>query len=354
MKNLNILMTGAGAPGAPGIIRCYRNNGERDINVMSADMNSKAVGAFLSDRFHVIPGATDPAFISALMEIAVQAQIDVIQPLVTRELNILAENIHLFEQKGIKLCVCPYENLVLANDKGLTLGSLSRAGLCVPDYRVIRNVGQFIAACRELCYPDRPICFKPTKANGSRGFRIMDHKTSRFDLLFNSKPTSTYMSYNEALELFSSAEELPELLVMEYLPGVEYSIDVLADHGSVIVAIPRKRIAMNGGISTRCITEKNMDVIEYCNNVVHMLQLHGNIGIQVKYSVDNKVKILEINPRVQGSIVNCAAAGVNLPYLAIKQAMNEPLPPLHVRWGVEMMRYWNEVFYDDQGSAFTY
>ena len=56
--------------------------------------------------------------------------------------------------------------------------------------------------------------------------------------------------------------------------------------------------------------------------------------------------IIEINPRVQGTIVAGLGAGVNLPLLAVKQELNLPISEeeLQVKWGTKFSRYWNEVF----------
>ena len=46
MENtVTVLMTGAGAPGAPGIIRCLRKNGERSIRIVGVDMNREDLDA---------------------------------------------------------------------------------------------------------------------------------------------------------------------------------------------------------------------------------------------------------------------------------------------------------------------
>jgi carbamoyl-phosphate synthase large subunit len=75
--------------------------------------------------------------------------------------------------------------------------------------------------------------------------------------------------------------------------------------------------------------------------------LHGNIGIQVKKSVAGKFLLLEINPRVQGTISAALGAGVNLPVLSVKQELDLPVTEdeLQVRWGTKFSRYWTEVFY---------
>jgi carbamoyl-phosphate synthase large subunit len=92
---------------------------------------------------------------------------------------------------------------------------------------------------------------------------------------------------------------------------------------------------------------KEESIMNYCRQIIRELQLHGNIGIQVKRSVAGQFLILEINPRVQGTISAALGAGINLPVLAIKQELSLPISPaeLQVKWGTKFSRYWNEVFY---------
>jgi carbamoyl-phosphate synthase large subunit len=102
---------------------------------------------------------------------------------------------------------------------------------------------------------------------------------------------------------------------------------------------------MNGGISIKGEIVKENDVIHYCNEIVQSLGLHGNIGVQVKRDQNNIPLILEINPRLQGTVVHCTGAGVNLPYYGVKMALQEKIPIADIVWNCKMLRYWNEVFY---------
>lgn len=354
MKDITVLMTGAGAPGAPGIITCYRNNGERNIRVIGVDMKSRVPSIRLLDDFFVVPSADNYKFLDSVLNIAVNNNVDIIQPLVTKELEVFATNEKIFNEVGIKICVSKIDNLKIANDKGLLLNELKKAGLAIPEFITVKKTDEFYEACKKIGYPERTICFKPTKSNGSRGFRIIDPEIDKGHLLFKEKPNSTYIKYEEVQEVLSSMNEIPELLVMEYLPGKEYSVDMLVENGDVKYCIPRLRTEIKEGISTRCVIEKNSKVIEYCCEVAKKLMLNGNVGIQVRYSLEDEVKILEINPRVQGSIVACTAAGVNLPYLGIKLALGEQIPKLEIKWNIEMLRYWKEVYFDNEGYAFTF
>lgn len=337
-------MTGGGAPGAAGILRCLQQN--KSFHITTIDANPGAVGRYLTTDFEVIPLATDPSFADTVLSLCRKKNIHVVLPLVTRELIPLSQRIKEFELAGAKLLVSPTPSLEIANNKSRLYEFLQWRGIPVPEFRVIETVEQFAAAMEELGYPAKQICFKPSISNGSRGFRIVSNQMNQLDLLFNHKPTSTYLSLQDALQILSTGI-FPELLMSEYLPGEEYSVDCLANQGESVLIIPRLRKRMINGISVEGEFVKEDAIIAYCSQIIKELQLHGNIGIQVKKSSANQFLILEINPRVQGTISAASGAGINLPELAVKQELGLPISSseLEVKWGTRFSRYWNEVFY---------
>lgn len=338
-------MTGAGAPGAAGILQCLWQ--QSSFHVFAADANPNAVGRYLVKDFVIIPRADDPAFVDTVIALCREKNIHVVLPLVTKELIPLSRHCMEFELAGAKLIVSPAPSLEIANDKSKLYQFLQWRGIGVPDFRVVETVEQFKAAAEELGYPGKSICFKPSVSNGSRGFRIISHSIDEHHLLFYEKPQSTYISYPDALRILSS-HAFPELLVSEYLPGEEYSVDCLAKNGKSVLILPRLRNKMINGISVEGEFVKEENIIHYCEQIIHELQLHGNIGIQVKRSSEGKFLVLEINPRVQGTISAALGAGINLPVLAIRQELGLSIPgeDLEVRWGTKFSRYWSEVFYE--------
>src|SRR5207302_1619857 len=160
--------------------------------------------------------------------------------------------------------------------------------------------------------PDKRICFKPSVSNGSRGFRIIANDIDEHELLFKEKPNSGFISFGDAMRILS-AKKFPELLMTEYLPGEEFSVDCLTRHGEAKLIVPRLRKKMINGITVEGDFVKEESIINYCSQIITELRLHGNIRIQVKRSAEGKFLILEINPRVQGAIVAGLGAGLNLP-----------------------------------------
>lgn len=343
-ETINILMTGGGAPGAAGIIRCLRQ--EKLFKVFAADANADAISKHLGNHFEKIPLADSPEFVDKLLSICKQHSIQIILPLVTKELIPLSSRINEFEAIGTKVLISPLSSLEIANNKSRLYEFLQWRGIAVPSFKIVETVEQFKEAVTALGYPEKQVCFKPSISNGSRGFRIISEKNNELDLLFNHKPAATFISLNKAIEILSSGS-FPELLVSEYLPGEEYSVDCLANHGESVLIVPRLRNKMINGITVEGEFVENQSIINYCRQIIKELQLHGNIGVQVKKANSGEFLILEINPRVQGTIAAALGADINLPILAVKQELGLSISAedMKVKWGTKFSRHWNEVFY---------
>ncbi len=337
-------MTGAGAPGAAGILKCLEQ--DNNVHVVSADADPEATGKYLVKEFVCIPTADKPDFTDKVLSICREKNIHVLMPLVTKELIPLSQRIKEFELAGTKLLVSSTASLEIANNKSRLYEFLQWRGLKIPDFRVVENVEQFQNAVAELGHPSKQVCFKPSVSNGSRGFRIITEQFNEADILFNQKPSNVFIRLNDALRVLSSAH-FPELLVSQYLPGDEYSVDCLCNQGNALLVLPRLRKKMVNGISVKGEFVREDKIIDYCTRIIKELQLHGNIGIQVKANDEGEFLVLEINPRVQGTISAALGAGVNLPLLAVKQELGLPILPeeLIIKWGVRFSRYWEEVFY---------
>ena len=342
-------MTGGGAPGAAGIINCLVQ--EPSIHVTVADANPGAVGRWLckdpvTTGFELIPPAKNNDFIKTLLAVCQKKKIQILLPLVTKELLPLSESVNEFEKIGCKVIVSPASSLKIANNKSRLYEFLQKQKIAVPEFRTVKNIDEFQQAVSELQYPHKSVCFKPSVSNGSRGFRIISNNINELDLLLNHKPDNVMVSLENILSILSTGE-FPELLVSEYLPGEEYSVDCLAKNGNPVLVIPRIRKKTINGISVEGEFIKDENIIKYCSQIISALTLHGNIGIQVKQKEDGQFLIMEINPRVQGTISAALGAGVNLPVLAIRQELGIPITgnEMNVKWGTCFSRYWKEVFY---------
>ena len=340
---INILMTGAGAPGGPGIIKCLKEIPNSKLIVGDAD--DMASGKFLNDSFVLLPKAKDDNFIHKVLSICKEMEIDLIFPLVTMELFKFSKNRDIFERNNIKIIVSDFANLSIANNKSALYKHLAKKEVATPMFRVVKNYEEFYKAKEEVKSVTSSYCLKPSISNGSRGVRLVDDEINEYDLLFNEKPNSLYIT-DEKINTILKENSFPELLIAEILPGNEYTIDTIVDNnGNPILILPRLRTKTNGGISVAGKFEKHIKIIDHCDKIIRSLKLLGPIGIQVKEDKFGEFKILEINPRIQGTSVAALGVGINLPKLAVESflGINYTIP--EIKWNTEFIRYYEELFF---------
>lgn len=341
MKDLTLIVTACGAPGGPGIIKALRQVKERNIRIVGTDANPTASGLLLSDEAYVVPQGQSKSYIPAMSKLAKKTKANVILPLSGMELLSLSKNREKFGD--VKVVVNEERSLEIALSKRKCYEYLKGRGIPLPDYVVVHDYEEFVEAVHALGYPKKPVCFKPSVSKGQRGFRILREDIDLRKLLLETKPDSTITTLEMVSNILSKGG-FRELLVMEYLAGLEYSVDSLVKNGESLVVIPRRRVETRLGISSVGVVEKNDDVIEVVRKINRAFNFDYNINVQLKYSTDGTPKLVEINPRVSGTICLSAAAGPNLPYLAIKLSLGETFSIPKINWGLTMIRCWDELY----------
>lgn len=340
---INVLMTGAGSPGGPGIIKCLTQ--DSNINLIVADANEHSSGRYLSKNFIKIPKADNDNFIDFMLDVAQKRKIDIIFPLVTKELFKFSENIKQFNDVGTKIIVSNLDDLKIANNKTALYIHLYDRGIEVPKFFPAKNLLELRQGISYIGYPNSPFCVKPSISNGSRGVRIVNEQIDEFNLLFDEKPNGLFTTHDQLISTLSH-RPFPELLVSEYLPGEEYTVDTIVHNSVPILIIPRKRVKTNGGISVQGVFEKNSEIIKYCTDILKTLNLDGPIGLQVKQDVNGKFKLLEINPRIQGTSVSALGLGINLPLIAVNNKLGiKTNLEKNIKWGTNFIRYYNELYF---------
>ncbi|MCP4712638.1 MAG: hypothetical protein GY869_28770, partial [Planctomycetes bacterium] len=167
----------------------------------------------------------------------------------------------------------------------------------------------------ELGYPDKPVCFKPHVAKGSRGFRIMDSSVNRRDLLMNYKPNSRYISLEEFVTIFRGEADFPDLIVMEYLSGQELTTDSICLAGEELTTTVKTVEQARWGVIVRGELVRRPDLVEQTREILRVIPLSYCVNVQF---IENK--LIEINARVSSFIYQDDFIA---PYLAIKLALGE-------------------------------
>ncbi len=343
-KDLTVLVTAAGNVFMPGTAFALKNNGERNIRLIGADMNKDDTILQMFDKYYTVPRGDSPQYVDIIYDICKKEDVDIVLPIMSVELNALSRAKEKFKKAGIVISVTDINSLETANDKLKLFDYMKSNNITCADYMSVSSFKELEKAVNVLGYPNKPVCIKATNGSGSRGFRILDSNKSKFDLFFNEKPTSCFSTLDDIKEILSSKANFPTIMVMEYLPGTEYTVDLLADKGKVLYNCCRKSLNMENSIMLDGIVENNTDVLDICKQVTEKLKLDGNIGFDVKERADGTAVIMECNPRITAGISLFTAAGVNLLYLRIKQLLGEELPKAEPKTGVKMKRRWKEMF----------
>lgn len=343
LKDVNVLVTAAGNVFMPGTAACIRNNGERIIRLIGVDLNKDETILQMFDAAYQVPRGDDPGYTDALLDICRKENVDILLPIMSVELNALAGSRARFEAEGTIISVSASEALTIANNKRRLFDYMKRNGLPCAEYQAVHSKEEVVRAARELGYPKKRVCIKAEEGSGSRGFRILDGSSSRFMSFLHEKPTSGSMHLEEFLDILEEAEEFPTLIVMEYLPGEEYSVDLLADKGRVLYAGCRRSLRMENSIMLEAEVVDNETVLDLCRLVTEKLELDGNIGFDIRERSDGTPFIMECNPRITAGIPFFALAGLNLPYLCIKKLLGEDMPAVKPVYGTVVRRRWLEM-----------
>lgn len=345
MGRLKILTTGAGSPGARGIFKAFRMGAKeegRGLEIITCDMDSQAYGFHLAEKGHTIPPGSDPGFVKSILDICEKERPNLLFSWVTPELLPLSLSKSEFKKLGVRVVTSGPEAIRISQDKARSLDLAKEFGLGY-DYRRVKTPKEFERAVGDLGYPEKPVCFKPIRGYGMRGFRILDPNINRGDLLFKEKPDSSLTNLETVMETLNGMKDFPEIMVMEFLKGREYTVDMLLKNGEPILTIPRERVRVKLGISNIARLENNKELIEASNKIGREIGLDYNVNMQFILSQDGP-KLIEVQPRLAGTTVACLGAGINMPWMAVKVALGEDFKVPEVKWGTVMKRFWEEVY----------
>lgn len=341
--DLKVLWTISGSMGTMADIDMLRNIKAFGVEVVTTDVEDKdAAGFVATGKKYVVPKVKDPEYIDHIADICRKEKITTIIPQYSDELLLMASNIGRFKEMGIEVLVTEdLEKLKIANSK-VGLYQFFAQKDFVPQYRMAASVDSIIEALEELGYPQVPVCIKPAEGEGGKGFRIITEE--KIDI-FSEPPGTPKINLETYLSQLKKMDKIPELVVMEYLPGKEYSVDCVCKEGTAHLCIPRQRIETTMGVATVSQIEKNEELIRYSEEIIAALKLSYNINIQYKYSAEGKPKLVEINPRVSGSLVANMGAGINMLESSLRLAYGLPVESSeNIKWGTKMIRHWSQIF----------
>lgn len=350
MRDITVLLSASGSPSMPGLIECFKKNGERNIRIIGMDMSDEPSAKYLVDQFYKVPVATAEEYVDTVLDICRKENVDIYFPNISAEVTAVSKRRDDFINIGTIISTSDLKSVEIANNKLKLYEFLKSKGVSVPKFYGVHSVYDFEQGCKYLGYPETPVCLKIVDGSGSRGVRIIDAHRNRYQIFVNEKPNSFFVTYEDMLKILNEADDFHEMLLVEYLPGNEYTVDLLAEHGEVKYMVGRENLVSLMSIAQESEVREDLEAYSMSKSVVRALCLDGNVGFDFMRDKDGKAVLMDLNPRITATVSVIAAAGVNLPYLRIKQLLNEELPRVTPCFGTRLKRRYGEIYTDINGN----
>jgi hypothetical protein len=256
-----------------------------------------------------IPNIDDPEFISAINKVIAEEKIDFIFP--AHDSVVLKLSQHQEELKAEVLTSDSY-TCEISRSKKKTYELFEGEAFNPHMYNHADEVEKY------------PVFLKPNVGQGSKGVALA-----------NSKEEIQYY-----------LEKNSDLLILEYLPGKEYTIDCFTDrNGTLRFSGMRERKRIKSGISVNSHTlPMNDSVRDIAEKINETLNFRGMWFFQVKEDSEGNYKLLEIAPRIAGTMNLFRNKGINFPLLTIFDRLGYDVEIIENDYVVEVDRAFTNRF----------
>lgn len=208
--------------------------------------------------------------------------------------------------------------LEAALDKERTREIAYDLGLCVPGSTLLRR--------GEAPPPPKgpfPKILKPVRSKVMVGSRLM------------TLSVAIVRDIGERDEILAAWLPFTAVQEQEWVPGRGFGVEVLYDRGRMAWHFVHQRLhewPLTGGASTwRRACGPETELVEQTRRLLDRLQWHGVAMVEWRRDDDGKAHLIEINPRLWGSLPLTIFAGVDIPSGMLALARKTPLPPAP-RW----------------------
>lgn len=297
---MNFLVEASGSLTSGYLISSIQNAG---FKVFASDINEDVFGKYLANGFIKMPKISEENSWEETVKLVHENNIQVVIPSLDETLLKWSENKELFLKSNINVIISQKSTLEICQDKWKTYLFFRDNNIPTP----------------RTSLDSRYQLVKPRAGRGSSGIFI------------RGENDDINMQGNISQELIS---------------GTEYTVDVFCDFkNKPVYIVPRKRLAVKEGKSTNGVVVQHQEIENYVRNICSAIPFIGAINIQCFEDDKKNLKFIEINPRIAGGMALGFAATENWISLMVSNLINKkPIVPLDVKYGLKMMRYYNEVF----------
>jgi carbamoyl-phosphate synthase large subunit len=310
-QHINVAVSGLNATDNPGpgvaVIRSIRESNEFKGSITGLSYDPLDPGIYMAgicDSAFMMPVPSEGAenLLTRIKEIHAITPIDVILPCLDAELFAYIKISRQLADMGIRT--------FLPDDQGLKLRAkdqfdrLADFGINVPRSKSIRDVKAVFELEDDMSFP--------VMVKGQFYEAHLARSPMEVDYFFRK--------LNEKWGL--------PIIVQEFIVGEEYDIVALGDgNGGLVGSVPMKKMQLTGqGKAWGGITINDDDMNTCIQDIIAKLKWRGPCEIELIKSKDQGTFFLmEFNPRFPAWCYLAVGAGQNLPWAAVKLALDKPV-----------------------------
>lgn len=340
---ITVLITGA-AMHSVDLIDALRSNSDGEkIRAIGVNCEESALPRKSLDKGYVVHRIEDPFYVEELKLICIEEHVDVILPFITAELPLAAKIRDSFEKIGVHVSVSSLESIEKAGNKVWLANHFP--GL-MPKQIIAESMEEMEAFLKEVGYPEKNVCCKLPNRCGGLGFAVIDEQKGKDLTIFNKFGMNRYITWEMFLVYWQNRNG-EEIILQEYEEGTDYSLCVLADHGKITHELGFEADLMSYGSAMHARIRMNVNAMEIAREIVAETGLDGNACFDFMLKPDGYVKLLEVNPRISATLPFMAKAGMNLPYLRVKQLMGHDIRNEHpvVNYDLKMSKNYESEYF---------
>ena len=295
-------------PGIP-VIRSIRESGEFDIRVIGLAYETLEPGIYmhnLVDKVYQVPYPSEGSdnLIKRLELINSLENINVLIPNFDAELYTFIKSSSRLEEMGIHTFLPTLDQLE------------DRHKVNLPDFGKKHKVN---------------VPFSKPLINHSQILNLKDDFD--FPVMVKGKFYDAYIAYNEEqvkmhYNKISAKWGLP-IIIQEFVKGTEVNVVALGDgEGNTVGAVPmRKQYITDKGKAWGGITLADENMLDLTRKIIKATNWRGGMELELIKTSNNKLYVIEINPRIPAWIYLAVGAGQNLPAALVKLALGHKVPP---------------------------
>jgi len=273
--------------------------------IIAADQDPLSAALKDADVSLVVPNIYSNNYINSLKEIIKTHNITALISLNDLELPMLSEYKQDLEQTGVKMLVSSKEVIDIGGDKWKTYHFIKQIGLNTPKtYLAMEEVLKALHN-KEITFP---LVLKPRWGSSSIGLEFPE-SIEELKLAYDYLKIKIKRSVLSTLSLQDSEQAI---IFQEKMEGIEYGLDIVNNFkGTYFNSFIREKLGMRAGETDKAKSVFNPNITQVASTIAQHLKHIGTMDADV-FIAEDKVYVLELNPRFGGGYPFSHEAGANI------------------------------------------